>query len=279
MLCINYICTYICLSVCQCLGIPEERFGFPGAQVTGGCEPPRVTVGAKLRSSGRTSPLNCWAICPQSRIIEGQSTCKMTTEELAGKGRSRGRRHQQQRHHERGDDITKQQCAWLPIYRNKVSWISGRLSELYPGDFQEKLKSHGRDRSVCTYVCCAGLSALNTCLFTLVFLRFIYFICLGGVGIYKPWHMRGHQRKIGRTRSSPSITWLAGIEPWSSHVVASPSPAEPLQGPLDPYFHAITRHKCLAPPRVGLRRLCLWMKSGVPLIAFVFSPLTSWTTK
>lgn len=28
---------------------------------------------------------------------------------------------------------------------------------------------------------------------------------------------------------------------------------EPSQGPLATYFHAITSHKCLAPPRVGLR--------------------------
>lgn len=66
--------------------------------------------------------------------------------------------------------------------------------------------------------------------------------------------MRGHQRLIGRSQPSPSITWLADIKPWWSHLVASPSPAEPLQGPLDTYFHATTRHECLAPPRVGLRR-------------------------
>lgn len=181
-MCINYICTYICLSVCQCLGIPEERFGFPGAQVTGGSELPRVIVGTKLRSSGRTSPLNCWAIYLQSKSLEGQSTCKMTT---TGKGRggetrdrSRGRCHQNK---DIVKDVMTSQNSSVPdsqkqgvLELRKIVWVW-----LYPGDFQEKLKNHGRDRSVCTYVCCAGLNTLNTCLFSLFLLRFIHLFVLG----------------------------------------------------------------------------------------------------
>lgn len=112
-------------------------------------------------------------------------------EELAGKGRSgetrdrsRGRRHQNK---DMVKDVMTSQNSSVPdpylqkrgvLELRKIVWVG-----LYPGDFQEKLKNHGRDRSVCTYVCCAGLNTLNTCFFTLCLLRFIYFICLGGVGI------------------------------------------------------------------------------------------------
>lgn len=66
--CVCFSVRYLCVPcVSRCSWKPEEGIRFPGAVVTGSCEPWMWVLRAKLRSSGRAgSDLNHWAIPPNS---------------------------------------------------------------------------------------------------------------------------------------------------------------------------------------------------------------------
>lgn len=54
-----YVCVYMYVCLCRCLGESEEGPGYPGAGVISYCEPPDVGAGS-----------GTWVICKKLEMLE-----------------------------------------------------------------------------------------------------------------------------------------------------------------------------------------------------------------